>query len=241
MAHKSPDQVCRFRCRDRPQLQPQLAALHRLYFHCAIGNRFGSWCNKLHKCRRRGRGTFAFRPVLILHSLPQATILQAQGPRRRIYSVALGQFRSRCPQGLGQALMTWLCTPELFKSAAQLLQITGSVGCFGYHLAPGLLALARPYQETSSHFTQACRKLTYSHVSSEENNKVFGRSQSFVPGAPTNIQFMFKNAKEYAATGGWGFAQFKHGKPDGGASLNTCFPCHNQVKARDLIFARYAP
>ena len=81
----------------------------------------------------------------------------------------------------------------------------------------------------------------YSHVPSEENNKVFGRSQSFVPGAPTNIQFMFKNAKEYAATGGWGFAQFKDGKPDAKASLNTCFPCHNQIKTRDLIFARYAP
>ena len=81
----------------------------------------------------------------------------------------------------------------------------------------------------------------YSHVSSDENNKVFGRSQSFVPGAPTNIQFMFKNAKEYAATGGWGFAQFKDGKPDPGASLNACFPCHSQIKARDLIFARYAP
>ena len=83
--------------------------------------------------------------------------------------------------------------------------------------------------------------LHYRHVPSKENNQVFGRSQSFVPGAPTNIQFMFKNAKKYAATGGWGFAQFKDGKPDSGASLNNCFPCHNQVKARDLIFARYAP
>ena len=82
--------------------------------------------------------------------------------------------------------------------------------------------------------------LHYRHVSSEENNKVFGHEQSFVPGAPTNIQFMFKNAKEYAATGGWGFAQFKDGKPDPGAALNSCFPCHSQVKARDLIFARYA-
>jgi len=47
--------------------------------------------------------------------------------------------------------------------------------------------------------------LHYSHTSSEENNKVFGRSQSFVPGAPTNVQFMVKDSKEYAATGGWGF------------------------------------
>ena len=50
--------------------------------------------------------------------------------------------------------------------------------------------------------------LHYSHVSSEENNKVFGRSQSFVPGAPTNVQFMVKDSRKYATTGGWGFAHF---------------------------------
>src|ERR1051326_7528406 len=34
--------------------------------------------------------------------------------------------------------------------------------------------------------------LHYKFISSPENNKVFGRDQSFVPGAPTNIQFMIK-------------------------------------------------
>src|SRR2546423_9391304 len=32
--------------------------------------------------------------------------------------------------------------------------------------------------------------LHFSHVPSEENNRVFGRAQSFVAGAPTTIQFM---------------------------------------------------
>ena len=41
--------------------------------------------------------------------------------------------------------------------------------------------------------------LHYSYVPSEENNKVFGRAQSFVPGAPTNIQFLVKDSKKYAA------------------------------------------
>ena len=50
--------------------------------------------------------------------------------------------------------------------------------------------------------------LHYRHVPSEENNKVFGQDQSFVPGTPTNIQFMVKDTKKYAATGGWGFAHF---------------------------------
>ncbi|MCU1335022.1 MAG: putative cytochrome [Bryobacterales bacterium] len=83
--------------------------------------------------------------------------------------------------------------------------------------------------------------LHYGHVSSEENNKVFGRSQSFVPGAPTNIQFMVKDSKKYSTTGGWGFGHFKDGKPGDEALMNTCFPCHNQGKARDLVFTRYAP
>ena len=82
--------------------------------------------------------------------------------------------------------------------------------------------------------------LHYGHVPSEENNKVFGRSQSFVAGIPTNIQFMVKDSKKYA-TGGWGFAHFKDGKPGDDAFMKTCFPCHNQAKDRDLVFTRYAP
>ena len=84
-------------------------------------------------------------------------------------------------------------------------------------------------------------RLAWTYVPSEENNKVFGRTQSFVAGTPTNVQFMVKDSKRYAATGGWGFAQFKDGKPDGKADLTTCFPCHEPVKARDFIFTRYAP
>ena len=83
--------------------------------------------------------------------------------------------------------------------------------------------------------------LHYRHVPSEENNKIFGRSQSFVAGPPTNVQFMVKDSTKYAATGGWGFGQFQEGKPEEGASMKTCFPCHNQNKARDLVFTRYAP
>ena len=84
-------------------------------------------------------------------------------------------------------------------------------------------------------------RLAWQYVPSEENNKAFGRDQSFVAGAPTNVQFMVKDSKKYASTGGWGFAQFKGSKPDTTAQLNTCFPCHVPVKARDYVFTRYAP
>ena len=30
-------------------------------------------------------------------------------------------------------------------------------------------------------------------------------------------------------------------KPAGEAVHNTCFPCHDVVKARDFVFNRYAP
>ena len=84
--------------------------------------------------------------------------------------------------------------------------------------------------------------LHYRFVPSAENNKAFGRDQSFVAGAPTNVQFMVKDSKKYAATGGWGFGHFNaDGKPVDDASMRTCFPCHEKMKERDLIFTRYAP
>jgi len=87
-------------------------------------------------------------------------------------------------------------------------------------------------------------RIAWNYVPSEENNKVFGRAQSFVPGDPPAwyLQFMVKDSKKYAATGGWGFAQFdKDGKPVLEADLKKCFPCHQAIPARDFIFTSYAP
>jgi len=87
-------------------------------------------------------------------------------------------------------------------------------------------------------------RLAWSYVPSEENNKVFGRKQSFVPGPQPEwyLQFIVKDSKKYATTGGWGFAQFdKDGKPAGEAQHKTCFPCHEPAKASDFVFTRYAP
>src|ERR1700730_18074850 len=83
-------------------------------------------------------------------------------------------------------------------------------------------------------------RLAWSYIPSEENNKVFGRPQSFVAGPATNIQFMVKDSIKYASTGGWGFAQFNDGKPADAALHNTCFACHVPVKTRDFVFTNYA-
>jgi len=83
--------------------------------------------------------------------------------------------------------------------------------------------------------------LHYGHVPSEENDKVFGQPQSFVPGPPTNVQFMVKDSKKYTETGGWGFAHFnKDGTPGTEALLRTCAPCHAKA-SRDFVFTQYAP
>jgi hypothetical protein len=84
-------------------------------------------------------------------------------------------------------------------------------------------------------------RLAWTHSPSEENNKVFGRAQSFVAGPATNVQFMVKDSKKYASTGGWGFAQFKDGKAADEALHKTCAPCHEPVRARDFVFTRYSP
>jgi hypothetical protein len=102
----------------------------------------------------------------------------------------------------------------------------------------------KAYREGKTPFPDGAiiARLAWSYEPSEENNKVFGRPQSFVAGAPKNVQFMVKDSKKYAATGGWGFAQFNEdGKPAGEAVLNTCFACHQAIKARDRVFTQYAP
>jgi hypothetical protein len=84
--------------------------------------------------------------------------------------------------------------------------------------------------------------LHYRAVPSEENNKIFGKAQSIVPGSPTNVQFMVKDSKKYGATGGWGFGHFNaDGKPVDAAFMKPCFPCHEQFKAHDMVFTHYAP
>ena len=86
-------------------------------------------------------------------------------------------------------------------------------------------------------------RLAWSFDASEENNKTFGKAQSFVAGHPKNgVQFMVKDWKKYAATGGWLYAQFDDGKPlTDRAMLQSCFDCHQAIKERDYVFTRYAP
>jgi Cytochrome P460 len=61
-----------------------------------------------------------------------------------------------------------------------------------------------------------------------------GLEASFA-GSPVNVQFMVKDSKKYAASGGWGYADFTHGKPGDEALHEKCFPCHQPAKDRDTF------
>ena len=89
--------------------------------------------------------------------------------------------------------------------------------------------------------------LHWNETSSDENDTVLARGfpgaglQSFVVRSAVNVQFMVKDSKKYAATGGWGFADFTNGNPGDEALHKTCFPCHVPAKDRDYVFTHYAP
>jgi hypothetical protein len=65
--------------------------------------------------------------------------------------------------------------------------------------------------------------------------------ESTFAGSAVNAQFMVKDSKKYAASGGWGFADFTKGTPGNEALHAKCFPCHAPAKDRDYVFTRYAP
>jgi hypothetical protein len=104
----------------------------------------------------------------------------------------------------------------------------------------------KAYREGTRPFPEGTiiARLAWSYDSSDENNKTFGRRQSWVAGHPKNgVQFMVRDSVKYASTGGWGYSQFDDGKPlTDRAALQSCFDCHQAVKIpqRDFVFTHYA-
>ena len=73
-----------------------------------------------------------------------------------------------------------------------------------------------------------------------------------VPGALQNVDFMVKDSKRFADSGGWGYAVFEYdGKsdtfrpgdsasmPPQGNDAKCGFACHTAAKARDYVFTNY--
>jgi len=73
-----------------------------------------------------------------------------------------------------------------------------------------------------------------------------------VPGKLANVDFMVKDSKRFADSGGWGYAVFdydaasdkftpgtKAGTPPQGNDARCGFACHTAAKSRDYVFTDY--
>jgi hypothetical protein len=69
-------------------------------------------------------------------------------------------------------------------------------------------------------------------------------STATIPGAFVHAEFMIKDAKKYAATGGWGFARWlgMAQKPYGKDAdfVQECYSCHTPMKHNDYVFTHPA-
>src|SRR6516165_7612359 len=89
--------------------------------------------------------------------------------------------------------------------------------------------------------------LHWNEASSDADNQVLASGfsgaglESVFAGSAVNVQFMVKDSKKYAASGGWGYADFTKGKPGDQPLHEKCFPCHVPAKDHDYVFTRYAP
>src|ERR1041384_8564634 len=76
--------------------------------------------------------------------------------------------------------------------------------------------------------------------------------EATVPGSLVNVDFMEKDSKRFADSGGWGYAVFDYdaasdtlkpgtlaGTPPQGNDAKCGFACHTRVKARDYVFTEY--
>src|SRR5262245_5227259 len=73
-----------------------------------------------------------------------------------------------------------------------------------------------------------------------------------VPGDLVNVDFMMKDSKRFADSGGWGYAVFDYnlasdtftpgttaGTPPQGNDARCGFACHTRAKGRDYVFTEY--
>ena len=76
--------------------------------------------------------------------------------------------------------------------------------------------------------------------------------EATVPGKLLNVDFMVKDTKRFADSGGWGYAVFDYdlasdtfkpgtsaGMPPQGNDAKCGFACHTTAKARDYVFTDY--
>jgi hypothetical protein len=128
-------------------------------------------------------------------------------------------------------------------------QLTGAGGLKQLRAELGNEIAITAYREGKLPFPDGAiiAALHWNEVSADADNKVLAGGfpgadlQSSFAGSAVNAQFMVKDSKKYAASGGWGYADFTNGKPGDETLHERCFPCHAPGKDRDYVFTHYAP
>jgi hypothetical protein len=157
--------------------------------------------------------------------------------------MALSMAHATGQSGMGASPIYGVTFPPGFRDW-RLISLTQEEGNFNQLRATlGNDVAINAYREGKLPFPDGAVivALHWNRVPSDEDNKVFGRVQAFVAGSLVNMQVMVKDSTKYAGTGGWGFADFRDGKPSNEAAHKTCFSCHTPAKDRDFVFTRYAP
>jgi hypothetical protein len=156
--------------------------------------------------------------------------------------VAYGAFAAEehyqeVPAILGGKLPTGYREWQLISVAQEEGRLNDLRAILGNDLAIASAKSGTPYPDGA-----IIARLAWDHHPLEESLKAFGSAQSFVAVSPKNgVQFMVKDTKKYASTGGWGYVQFDDGKPASEVSQQPCYACHLTVEERDFVFNRYAP
>jgi hypothetical protein len=107
----------------------------------------------------------------------------------------------------------------------------------------GLPANGKPFPDGA--------KMAKVHWNTKKNETYPG--PPLVPSTQHDVDFMVKDSKRFADSGGWGYAEFEYDaasssfKPGGpsdqppqGNDAKCGFACHTIVKARDYVFTDYA-
>jgi hypothetical protein len=80
-----------------------------------------------------------------------------------------------------------------------------------------------------------------------------GPGQRTVPGTQLDVDFMLKDSKRFADSGGWGYGEFEYDaesknfrpgnlndKPPQGSDAKCGYACHTIAEKRDFVFTQYA-
>jgi hypothetical protein len=190
---------------------------------------------------RRALGYFAvLGSAAILVCIVRVTMSEAQGAKQEPPPAATVANSSKAVPIFGITIAPGYRDWRLVSVAHEAGSLNDIRAILGNDLA------IKAYRESKRPFPDGTiiARISWNYVSSPENDKVFGHSQSFVAGSAPEwyLQFMVKDSKKYATTRGWGYAQFdKDGNPAAAPKLETCAPCHEPAQANDYVFTHYAP